>query len=122
MNGHNVFLSGSGGTGKTFTVKKLVEFLTVCKNVAVTCTTDMACGLYDDALTLHSFVGLKSSRMDVDAVVKSIKGRQECYSRWQTTDVLIIDKISQLSRRTFDHVNIIAQKVRGIETKPFGGI
>ena len=81
MNGHNVFLSGSGGTGKTFTVKKLVEFLTVCKNVAVTCTTGMTCGLYDDALTLHSFVGLKSSRMDVDVVVKSIIGRHECYSR-----------------------------------------
>ena len=58
----------------------------------------------------------------VDAVVKSIKSRQDCYSRWQTTDVLIIDEVSQLSRRTFDHINFIAQKVRGIETKPFGGM
>lgn len=82
----------------------------------------MACGLYDNAVTLHSFVGLKSSRMDVDAVVKSIKGRETCYSRWQTTDVLIIDEVSQLSQRTFDHVNFIAQKIRGNNTKPLGGI
>ena len=104
-------MAGSGGTRKTFTVKRLVELLSVSKNVAVTCTTGMACGLYDNASTLHSFVGLKSSRMNVDAVVKSIKSRHDCYSRWQTTDVLIIDEVSQLSRKTFDHINFIAQKV-----------
>ena len=27
-----------------------------------------------------------------------------------------------MSRRTFEHVNFIAQKIRGIDTKPFGGI
>ncbi|CAB4036725.1 ATP-dependent DNA helicase PIF1 [Paramuricea clavata] len=58
MNGHNVFIGGAGGTGKTFTVKKLVELLSVTKNASVTCTTGMACGLYDNAITLHSFVGL----------------------------------------------------------------
>lgn len=73
-------------------------------------------------ITLHSFVGLKSSRVNVDAVVNSIKGREECYSRWLTTDVLIIDEISQLSRRTFEHINYVAQKVRGFEKKTFGGI
>ena len=50
------------------------------------------------------------------------KSRQNCYSRWLTTDVFIIDEVSQLGRRAFDHINFIAQKVRGIETKPFGGI
>ena len=67
---------------------------------------------YDNALTLHSFYGLRSSRMDVDAVVQSIKGcREECYNRSQTTNVLIIDEVSQSSRRTFIHVNLITQKV-----------
>lgn len=103
-------------------MKKVVELLSITKNISVTCMTGMACSLYDNAITLHSFAGLKSSRMNVDAVIKLIKGREACLSRWQTTDVFIIDEISQMSQRTFEHVNLIAQKVRGIDTKPFGGI
>lgn len=37
LNGNNVFIGGSGGTSKTFTVKKLVELLSVNKIFVVTC-------------------------------------------------------------------------------------
>ena len=86
---------GSTGSGRTFTVKKLVKLLSINRNVAVTCTTGKVSGLYDNALTVHSFVGSKSSRMDVEAVVQSIKDREECYNRWQTTNVLVIYEVSQ---------------------------
>ena len=43
---HNVFISGSAGTGRTFTVKKLVKLFSINRSVAVTCTTGMACCLY----------------------------------------------------------------------------
>ncbi|CAB4042252.1 ATP-dependent DNA helicase PIF1 [Paramuricea clavata] len=63
--GHNVFFGGQGGTGKTFTVKRLVSYLSATKNVAVTCTTGMACDLYEKASTLHAFAGIVNSRMNV---------------------------------------------------------
>jgi ATP-dependent DNA helicase PIF1 len=65
LSGHNVFISGKAGTGKTFMVKYLLKFLKQAMNVAITCTTGMACTLYDNARTLHSFAGLarKLSRL-----------------------------------------------------------
>lgn len=120
--GHNVFFCGSGGTGKTFTVKRLAEILNVTRKVVITCTTGMACGLYDhSAITLHSFAGLLNARMNVEALVNSVRSREACLSRWKTTDVLIIDEVSQLSKKTFETINYIAQTVRGVD-KPFRGM
>ena len=73
----------------------MVELLSVTKKVAVTCTTGMACGLYENAITVHSFAGLKSSRMNANDVVKSIMGRDACLTLWKTADVVIIDEISK---------------------------
>ena len=120
--GHNVFFCGTGGTGKTFTVKKLANILKVTKTVAITCTTGMACRLYNnEAMTLHSFAGLINARMSVEALIESICSRESCLQRWKTTDVLIIDEVSQLSRKTFETIIHIAQAVRG-GAKPFGGM
>jgi Cdc6-like AAA superfamily ATPase len=55
MSGHNVFIGGKPGTGKTYTVKRVVNSLKQTRNVKVTCTTRMACSLYDKAMTIHSF-------------------------------------------------------------------
>ena len=92
---HNVSICGSAGARRTFTVKKLVKLFSISRNVAVACTTGIASGLYDNALTVHSFVGSKSSRMDVDVAVRSIKDREECYNGWQTANVLVIYEVSQ---------------------------
>ena len=42
MSGHNVFIGGKPGTGKTYTVKCVVNNLKQMRNVQVTCTTGMA--------------------------------------------------------------------------------
>lgn len=81
----------------------------------------MACQLYDKALTLHSFAGLINSRMDVEALVNSVLSRESCLARWRNTEVLVIDEVSQLSKKTFETINFISQRVRG-EDKPFGGL
>ena len=119
--GHNVFLCGSGGTGKTFTVNKLFNIMSLTRKVALTCTTGMACKLYDSAITIHSFAGLINARMNVETLIKSVHSKESCLTRWKMTEVLIIDEVSQLSRRTFETINYIAQGVRGVD-KPFGGM
>ena len=119
VEGHNVFFCGSGGTGKTFTVKKLVSYLAATKNVAVTCTTGMACNLYENATTLHAFAGIVNYRMNVDELLVYIRSRESCLARWKNTDTLIIDEVSQLSRKTFEAIQILGQKTRD-NCKPFG--
>ena len=41
--------------------------------------------------------------------------------RWEETNVLFIDEVSQLSRRTFENLDFVAKTVRN-NTFPFGGI
>ena len=119
MDGHNVFVGGKPGTGKTYIVKQVVSVLQQTKHVKVTCTTGMACSLYDDAMTLHSFGGIQNSRMNVDSIVSSIMSRDTCKRRWLETDVLCIDEVSQLSAKNVELMNTLAQRVRG-STKLLG--
>lgn len=121
MSGHNVFVGGKPGTGKTYTVKRVANILEQTKRVKITCTTGMACSLCDDAMTLHSFSGIQNSRMNVDSLVTSVLSRDSCKRRWIETDVLIIDEVSQLSSKNFEMINSLAQRVRG-STKSFGGM
>ena len=59
ISGHNLLLTGNGGTGKTFIIKSAVKFLREKgKRVALTCSTGLATTLYDDAFTLHTWAGL----------------------------------------------------------------
>lgn len=120
LSGHNVFVGGKAGTGKTFTAKYLIKLVDRQKNVAVTCTTGMACSLYLNSQTLHSFAGLKTTRLDINALVLSVISNEVCLKRWQSADLLFIDEMSQCSKKVFEIINIIAQKARG-NTLAFGG-
>ena len=91
------------------------------KTLVVTCTTGMACSLNEKSMTLHSFSGLKNSRLDLNALILSVTSNDECLKRWQSTDVLIIDEISQCSMKTFETINVLAQKAR-VNELVFGGM
>lgn len=45
----------------------------------------------------------------------------ECVARWRETDVLFIDEISMLSKRTFDLLQYVSQNVRNCDYA-FGGL
>ena len=81
----------------------------------------MACSLYDDAMTLHSFSGIQNSRMNIASLVTSVLNQDSCKRRWTETDVLIIDEVSLMSAKNFEVINVLAQRVRGC-TKSFGGL
>ena len=62
LEGHNVFLSGAAGTGKTTFVKQIKKTMSENgKHVKIVCPTGIATELYDDNLaaqTIHSFFSL----------------------------------------------------------------
>ena len=58
--GHNLFITGQGGEGKSEVVKRIVQSLKARgKIVGVICSSGIACQVYDRGLasTVHSFYG-----------------------------------------------------------------
>lgn len=122
--GHNVFITGPGGTGKSYLIKTIkadleqreikhaVCGLTGCASVLLNCC----------AKTIHSWSGLGLGAGEIhDIVDKAVKNRK-ANANWKTTRVLIVDEVSMMSLKIFDALNKIGQTIRRNPLKPFGGM
>ena len=125
--GHNLLLMGSAGTGKSHVVNEIYDnFTREGKHVRLTCSTGIACSVYDarfKAITLHKFFGIDDGRHEPSEIVSVIQNNPKYDSvikNIMSTDVLIVDECSMVSRRTFDSIhNICCMKD---PSKVFGGI
>ncbi|MDR3125652.1 MAG: AAA family ATPase [Candidatus Nomurabacteria bacterium] len=117
--GHNAFLTGAAGAGKTHTLNEFINLAKAAKRkVAVTATTGIA-ATHLGGNTIHAWSGLGV----LDALPRRFfdklpKGRRE---QIQKAHILIIDEISMLHDYRLDLVNQICQTVRA-DTRPFGGL
>lgn len=124
MKGHNVFITGSAGTGKSVIIQYYRERNILWKNIGVTSTTGVS-ALIIGGSTLHSFLGIGLGTDSVETIIRKINKNKKLKNRWKKLDVLIIDEISMLSPELFDKIEEIARKMRYIKNvpdKPFGGI
>lgn len=124
-NNYNLFITGPGGTGKSFIVKKIIELYSEKNNasdIVITSTTGIS-ALNIGGKTIHSWSGIfpDTNLEDPDKFVLHIKKNHQLLNQWQYTKVLIIDEISMLSPQMLDFINSVAQLVRG-KSSPFGGI
>jgi len=121
--GKNIFLTGPGGTGKSFLIKKMVEDAkTKGKTHHVCALTGCAAVLLDcKATTIHSWSGIGMMNSDDDTIIRRISQKKELKSHWKTTEILIVDEVSMMSKRMFELLNKIAKRIRGKDT-PFGGM
>ena len=123
--GHNIFLTGPGGTGKTALIKLMVES---CKargrKVQVCALTGCAAVLLNcQAKTVHSWAGIGLANGPSDLLVKKVTTNRYKSGGWKKIDVLIIDEISMMSQKIFDVLDGIAKKMRsGTGHLPFGGL
>jgi ATP-dependent DNA helicase PIF1 len=118
--GHNVFLTGPAGSGKTYLLNQLIRLKKhEGKHVSVTATTGLAASHLGGS-TIHSWSGI-GVRDDIGAhfVDGMSNSRREIIEK---TDVLIIDEISMLHDFRLDMVDQIARLVRRQPDEPFGGI
>lgn len=120
LNGKNVFLTGSAGTGKTAIIKTYYKEYKNYKNVGITSTTGVSAILIGGS-TLHSFLGIGLAKDECDALYMQIINNNRTKKKWLDLDVLIIDEISMLSPELFDKLERLARLVRKND-KPFGGI
>jgi len=119
----NIFITGPGGCGKTFLIKKIVsDALENKKTISVTALTGCASILLGkNAKTIHSWAGIGIANNDDDIIVTRIEMNKFKKRNWQKTEILIIDEVSMMSKRLFNLLDNIGKKIRK-STKPFGGI
>jgi len=73
MSGDNILLTGSAGTGKSFTVKYIIDILKKNnKNYALTAPTGTA-AIIIGGMTIHSFMGIGLGKDKVLDIIKKIK-------------------------------------------------
>ncbi|WP_288727096.1 AAA family ATPase [uncultured Psychrobacter sp.] len=119
--GQNVFLTGSAGSGKTYTLNQYIDYLRARRvPVAVTASTGIA-ATHMNGTTIHSWsgIGIKDELSDRD--LANLSRKQFLADRLKDTAVLIIDEISMLHAKQLNLVSQVLKYVRKND-KAFGGI
>ena len=122
-NDKNIFMSGPGGTGKSFLIKYLVQLsYKTRKNIQVCALTGCASVLLNcNAKTIHSWAGIGLGNDDVDIIINKLLKNYFYLKKWKNIECLIIDEISMMSKKMFDMLDTIGRKLRN-NNKPWGGI
>lgn len=119
--GVNVYLSGSAGSGKTYTLNRYIEWLHDHNvGVAITASTGIA-ATHIGGMTIHGFAGIGIRQYLSDYDLEALLEKPYLAKRFETTQVLIIDEVSMLHANTLDMVDQVARAFRRND-KPFGGI
>lgn len=119
----NVFITGPGGSGKTYLIKLFYDYaISNNKNIQVCALTGCAAVLLNcKATTIHSWSGIGLATGFSNNIIKKAVNNKYIKKRWKDTDILIIDEISMMSNKVFNILNEIAKQIRKND-KPFGGI
>ncbi|HEY5268221.1 MAG TPA: PIF1 family DEAD/DEAH box helicase [Candidatus Saccharimonadales bacterium] len=119
--GHNVFLTGAAGSGKTHLLNQYIKYLRSNQViVGITASTGIA-ATHMNGKTIHSWahLGIKDELTASD--LSRIVNREDYKTKLLNTKVLIIDEVSMLHHFRFDMVNQVLQKVHQNDLA-FGGI
>ncbi|GAF54307.1 LOW QUALITY PROTEIN: possible helicase [Psychrobacter sp. JCM 18900] len=119
--GQNVFLTGSAGSGKTYTLNQYIDYLRARRvPVAVTASTGIA-ATHMNGTTIHSWsgIGIKDELTDRD--LSTLSRKQFLADRLKDTAVLVIDEISMLHAKQLNLVSQVLKHIRKND-KAFGGI
>lgn len=113
IKGESIFLTGSPGTGKSFTLKKIVEYLkTTSVNYGITALTGAAAILINGQ-TLHSFLGIGLGNDSVDKLYDNVKKyKKKIYKTLNNLDLLIIDEISMMNDILFEKISKYLSKIK----------
>jgi ATP-dependent DNA helicase PIF1 len=120
---HSFFLTGAGGTGKSFVIQHIVEAIEKSgRDVALTAMTGCAALLLgSNAKTLHSWAGIGLGKESVEVLVPKIKKSNKSRKNWLAADCLIIDEVSMMTPDLLDKLEAIAKVIKKNKA-PFGGL
>ena len=119
--GHNVYLTGAAGSGKTYLLNEFIKYLkTRGTSVAVTASTGIA-ATHMEGITIHSWAGIRLLRTASDKEVEAIVAQKRIAQRIRKTQTLIIDEVSMLDADRFDLIERVTRLARK-SREPFGGM
>lgn len=120
--GRNIFLTGPAGTGKSVTLKKMIQYCEMQgKSYGVTATTGSAAFLIGGR-TIHSYLGLGLGKDLAKSLFEyNRRNRPHIVKKLRELDVLIIDEVSMLDDILFNKTSEYLSLVR-YSSKPFGDL
>jgi len=122
--GENMFLTGCAGTGKTALIREIYRDAEMRKiKVRATALTGCASILLGcKARTIHSFSGIGIGSGTIEENIARVKKNMGRLSVWRSTQLLIIDEVSMMSKKLLETLDAVARAARKCPTLPFGGI
>jgi len=122
ISGKNVFITGGGGVGKSYTLENIITYLAkINKKHGVTATTGSAAYLIGGT-TINSFLGIKVKLSNIDKKIKQLKtSKKDKYKRLKELETLIIDEISMMNDEFFTYISDYLKKIKNNDA-PFGGV
>lgn len=124
LQGRSIFLTGSGGTGKSYLISEVYTALHAAGTRALSLTALTGCAallLHPRARTLHSWAGIGLGDAPVHVLVETVRVNRRAAARWRATDVLVIDEVSMLTPELFEKLDAVGRAIRRCD-RPFGGI
>ena len=119
--GHNAYVTGPAGSGKTYLLNKYIKFLRDNNvEVGITASTGLA-ATHMGGMTIHAWSGLGIRNELTEYDLDELEERQYLWRRFEKVKVLIIDEVSMLHHYRLDLVDRVLRHFKRNE-KPFGGI
>jgi ATP-dependent DNA helicase PIF1 len=124
LKGENLFITGPGGSGKSFLIKNIVKHAEANnKNIKVCALTGCAAILLQcKATTLHMFSGIGFANKKNDEIIQELfTTKRYKLKNWRNLEILIIDEVSMMSLKILLLLDLIAKKFYK-NNNPFGGL
>ena len=121
--GFSFFLTGEGGTGKSFLLKEIVRHARIELSedeVAVTAPTGLAAS-HINGQTIQSWAGIGIGNGTSYQLLGRVLANEESLNRWKKCKLLIIDEVSLLNIHLLEKLEFIARQAKG-NNIVFGGI
>lgn len=119
--GHNAFVTGAAGSGKTHVLNEYIAYLKdKGASIGITASTGIA-ATHMGGMTIHAWSGLGIRDTLTDYDLEAMEEKQYLWKRFKNASVLIIDEISMLHHFRLDLVDQIARFMKR-NNLPFGGM
>lgn len=125
LNNENIFITGPGGSGKSFLIREIVNHAKDnAKKIKICALTGCAAILLQcGATTLHAFSGIGLATNNIDNIIHDLfTKKKHKLKNWHNLDILIVDEVSMMSLKIFILLDKIARLVFKKPDIPFGGL
>ena len=145
LRGESFFLTGAAGTGKSYTLRAIIQALKnkfdmleesktsssslpldrASRSLAI-CAPTGAAGLNVGGQTIHSWAGIGQGTDSAQCLLEKLTGdgdsQRRSRARWRNVRCLVIDEISLLSADLLHKLDFLASGLRNTEPGQFGDI